>query len=506
MSLKRILKSAGSELVEHKKTRIISLILIIVFGIVQFFINVSAYDIMDSFFVNYFLSAILLFVLFVVCRNIFKDMYDNTAADVQMSLPLSARERYFSHILAIGYVFEIPFIIITCFSNVITFFCSRYFYLENLKRSRLGFSDRFFWGGQFEPFFKVFLKYELILIAITLFVIAVTSFSISCIGAKSESVYIPMLIISIFAFIPVLIFGFITLRFIIFSPDLENIRLLKIIPGFMLYFEDVTKIKFLDIAANILLSVFILLLGLAAFEKRDVKTVGKPVVNKFFYEFLMFVLSITVFMLSYLGSNPGSFIVVNIIGIIGIIILRILGSRKEFRVVYLLKWIGIYLLYYVLFIIMMFAFCKTNMFGMASKCFTTDYDSPEWYCEIRTIHEEYDRGYLSFYRGYSYDDYYRENAKSCIGSDYELNIINLYSVDSKKLSKIFAKYNYISMNKPGYFADRMFFIYTERKIGLCGVNFKVFSDSGRYHYIDFNTLYLDKSEYDNLVSDLSALK
>lgn len=515
MSFKRIYKSAKSELIEHKKTRIISIILIIVFGVYQFFVNVITYD-GNSFSVNYVPFCMLLFILFVICKNLFKDMYDNTAADVQMSLPISSRERYFSHLLTAGLVFEFPFIIISVFSNIVSFLYIRYCYLKGVNSIVYNYS-RYLWSGSEMPVFSDFIKYELILIAVSLFVIAVTAFGISCIGAKSEALYIPILLVLVFSLFPILFFEFVTSKFLVFSANIDNIRILKMIPGFTILFFDFEELKFADIIINIILSLVVLLLGLFAFEKRDVKSVGKPVVNRVFYEFLLFLSSVIIFIASLSGDET-LFVMVNIIGIIGMSILRILGSRKEFHVTLLLKWTGIYILYFIGFVLLMFAACKTNLFGCAEKCFKDNYYDSEYSCEISTYYNENTSSYRDtdyYYYGnyrrssYSEDNYTDEEFKSEFpGVERQIITLNNYEGKSKELSKLFAKYNYISINKPGYFAYQMFFKNSKINNGICSVDFYLYNYMKAYnghHYLNFNSLYLTEEEYKQLNAELASL-
>ncbi len=509
MSFKRIYQSAKSELIEHKKTRIISLILIIVFGIFQYLINLYLLDSMD-FYPNYLMFFILIFFLFIVCKNVFKDMYDNTAADVQMSLPLSSRERYFSHFLTIGFIFEIPFLIVSAFSNIAAFIMCRYYYLDYLKMEALG-KINFHSGGQYMPVLSEYFKYELILFAVTFFVIAVTSFAVSCIGAKSEALYIPVILLSIFSLFPILVCDFISSRFIFFDIDIDNIRLLKWIPGFALLFFDIEELKITDIIVNILLSAVVLVIGMAVYEKRDVKVVGKPVVNKVFYEFLLFITSVVVFFISYVNNEFSFFIVFNLFGMIGIIILRIIGSRKEFRPVLLLKWVGVYVLYYVAFILLMFVTCKTNIFGFAEQCFKDDYSDDKYICEISILTENCDGRnsfhlYNNYHREYYADDTYSENFRD--NHPYlEHSSVTLEKFDTKQLAKIFAKYNKININRPGFFNYNMFFSKKEETLKACSFCIfynKKYSDNYEERVM-FDTIYIDKSEYELMYSELLSL-
>lgn len=517
MSLKRIYRSAKSELIEHKKTRIISLILIIVFGILQFFANVISEA---DFPVNYVPFCFLLFILFVVCKNIFKDMYENTAADVQMSLPISSKERYFSHLMTIGMVFWFPFIIISVFSNIVSFLYIRHCYLEKLQTVgySISFYTRYFLcSGDFNPVFSDFFKYELILIAVSLFIIAVTAFSISCIGSKSESLYIPVLLVFVFSLFPVLFLEFVTSKFLIFSADLDNIRILKMIPGLPLLFFDFEDVEFIDIIINIILSVAVLLLGLAAFEKRDVKSVGKPVVHRVFYEFLMFLSSVIIFMVSYVDGNKNAFIIINIVGIIGMSILRILGSRKEFHVSLLLKWLGIYVLYYIGFVVLMFAVCKTNLFGYAQKCFNDNYSDVDISCEITTYYNDQLKQYANvndYYhdynrRNYYYEDDYSDEEFKLAYPNVEREIVPIGSFFSKnrEIAKIFSKYNNIAINKPGYFAYTMFFHNKRTSMGICSVDFFILDAKRHDYYInnDIRSFLITKEEYDNLNDELMSI-
>ncbi len=499
MSFKRIYNSARSELIEHKKIRIISLILIMFFGIVQFRASYSLsyrwYDI------TYFPFLILMFVLFVVCKNVFKDMYDNTAADVQMSLPLSSRERYFSHLLTIGIIFYFPFLIITTFFNILSFLYFSFCYYVNIQNSV---------GPYYEemPDISVCFKYNLIIAAVALFVIAVTAFSLSCVGSKSEAVYIPILLTFVFSLLPFLFLEFVSSKFLIYSPNVENVRLLKMIPGFAIIFFQIDDVSVFAIIVNIVLSVVVIFLGLASFERRDVQSVGKPVVNRVFYEFLLFLSSIIIFMVSYSDDSIGFFAFINVIGIIGMIILRVIGSRKEFHATLLLKWIGLYVLYYVAFIAVMFAFCKTNMFGMAKNLLMDDGSGDRNYsCDIDVFYENKEwRYYVSYNVNYFYYSFYEnENNFYIKYPNVKHQKYNMKKYDEKGLAKLLAKYNYISVNKPEYFSNQMFFTDKSFKTGVCALYISVYKEKGDEYSIPINSIFLDDDDYETLQSELFSL-
>lgn len=416
-SFKRINRSALSELIVHRKSHIISLILLGISGLTYLNTTMIKGDTPDPYYLSLFFFFISLFPLFFICVNVFKDMHDVPSADVQMAMPLSAKERFLSRIMTIGYVWFFPFLTFSSFGNIGSSILNQF--SEHYHSSPAAISEMFAEN----------LKIILVGICFSLFIIGVTVLCACCVGSKTESIYLPGILMITISVLPFETVNFIKSKFANISTESSSYNILKIFgfSGILNDFEDPFSVLFNIL--NCILSVLLIIIAMHAYEKRDARTVGYPIVYKVFFEVVLCSSLAVMFQLIH-SSNYGVEIIALLIFFTGSIILRMIVSRKDITLIKILKWSGMFAVYYVLFLAFAFAACKTGGFGLKNQTpDTSKYSSKsEYTC------------YISFY-GFDYQNYSLNNviisedevletAKICTDYIEKQNSSNYYFTDT----------------------------------------------------------------------------
>lgn len=415
-SLSRINRSAVSELIVNRKAHIISLILL---GISEIsYINTNLYTSYspDVYWLSISFFFFALVPLFFSCINVFKDMHDVPSADVQMAMPLSAKERFLSRILTICYIWVFPYLFfvfvgaslcICC--NILEEYSNKPELLEMLQMNG-----------------KVFLWS----FSAVIFTIGITVLCVCCIGSKAESIYIPVIMSTSFSLLIPITIEFVKQKFSNISINYYDLEYNFIGFGAMLYDMDDSS-SILMVLLGCVISFLLILIALRAYVVRDAVTVGYPVVFKSFFEIVITSSLLVAFELAHNGNNGVSGIAIFIF-FIASIILRIIVSRKDVTPVKIIKWTGLFAFYYALFIGFSYVACMTNGFSLSYK--TPDfekYDNIESY-EIRM-------------------DLWPRNTYTS-----DINIKSDIVANTEKVLEIFNKYVEIQNNSPDFFKKIMF--------------------------------------------------
>lgn len=371
ISYKRIYKASDAELISQKKTRIISIILLAFAGVIYGFDSASRGDRADPSYLAVFIYFTALVPLFSCCVSVFKDMHDIPSADVSMSMPLSGIERYFSKILTIVRTWLLPFLISAAGAFLLSaiFGGSHYYY---------SYGERVTYDRSYHP--EVMMKYNLQMflwfMAAVLFIISVTAVCQCCIGAKAESRYLPvMLMTALSIFVPA-VYAFITDHFadVSLSDYFDDYSSLFYVWTFSAIFAEFDSLKnVLLMILNCLISAGVIIGGAFICRKRDARTVGRPIVFRLFFEIIMAVTLTLFFLMMHVGSGSlsGSLVVL-FLGWLGSIILRIVVSRKNFSFSKIGIWTGMFAVYYVLFLVFMYIAFITGGFGAIYKTPSAD--------------------------------------------------------------------------------------------------------------------------------------
>lgn len=373
ISYKRIYKASDAELISQKKTRIISIILLAFAGLIYGCGSYSKSNWVEPSYLAVFIYFTALVPLFSCCVSVFKDMHDIPSADVSMSMPLSGIERYFSKILTIVRTWLVPFLI----SAAGAFLLSAIFGGSH-NSNKYRYSGVVPYSVSYHP--EVMMKYNLQMflwfMAAVLFMISVTAVCQCCIGAKAESRYLPvMLMTALSIFVPA-VYAFITDHFadVSLSDYFDDYSSLFYVWTFSAIFAEFDSLKnVLLMILNCLISAGVIIGGAFICRKRDARTVGRPIVFRLFFEIIMAVTLTLFFLMMHVGSGSlsGSLVVL-FLGWLGSIILRIVVSRKNFSFSKIGIWTGMFAVYYVLFLVFMYIAFVTGGFGAIYKTPSAD--------------------------------------------------------------------------------------------------------------------------------------
>lgn len=353
ISFTKIRNGASSELIAHKKNRVVSIILLAFGGLFYGFGFTASGRYIYPSGISLFIYAVSLVCLFNACVNVFKDMYDIPSADVQMSMPLNGRERYFSRLLVIFCIWVLPFIISAACAFILSamFATSHsyghdYNYVTNaaVKTAEIAAYN---------------LKLLLCYMETVLFIIASTIICQCCVGSKAESRYMPIIVMAVLTFLPMTLYYLINDTFA--DVDQGTFRLLTQTLLFSLLGDDETTEELIFSAVKSLIYIAVIGCGVFIYKKRDARSVGRPIVFTAFFEAVM---GLSLLLFFAVAHMDGSFsLTAMFFAWLGSIILRVISSRKEFSFTKILRWSGLYLIYYAAFLLFMFIAFKTGGFG-----------------------------------------------------------------------------------------------------------------------------------------------
>jgi len=380
--IKKINAASRSETLTHRKIRLIILLLIFAGSI--FFIFDYRENILSSSYPYATLQggmgiALLLiaagFGIFAVF-GIFKDLSSRQNADIQMSLPMSAKERYLSKILALCKLHIFPLLIA---SVALLLICL----------AKEGFTA---------VHFKYLTAYLTTTVCAALFTDAAAIFCMCCCGAKAEGIYTSLITIFCVTLMPFLYFSKAVSNFSGVSdfPNMDNIfaltGLMSVPVAFEMEWEAMPYVL-----ANCLTSCLIVFLSFLIYKKRDASMVGSPMVYRLFFELFMFMGLSTLFTMFCFSDM---WWVGMTIAVIIYLIIRIVAARAKLTVLRFGGWLLKFALSTGVFIGITAIGYYTNGFGFANL--TPDTDSADYYCAdlSLTYNREYDE---STDYGYEYE-------------------------------------------------------------------------------------------------------
>lgn len=377
----KIKRAARSEYKNQRKMRLIILILTIagsLFELGEY--NVmnrhdyetgmelgEKYAYMGGFFGLFLMFTAAFFGAFAV-YGIFRDLTSKQTADVQLSLPMSAKDRYLSKLLALGeiHIFSLAVsgVGVSLIANSI-----------HMSPELIGY----------------LLRFHVVVLAVALFVDAICIFCMCCCGAKAEGVYTSIITGLCVSFTP---FMFFTLAVQEFSGvDISNIAYNKFFSliGLMTFMwmpevmDDVPAIEaWILLLGNMALSGLLAYGSFYIYRKRDGRQVGKPMVYSLFMELFMFVGLFTLFTLFFYTGGWG--IGITIAAIIYLII-RIVSARAKITPKMFMGWIGKYAASFAVFYVIMGVAYFSGGFGYY-KLRQTKIDRDTVKISVEVMHRE----------------------------------------------------------------------------------------------------------------------
>lgn len=493
ISFTRIYKGSNAELIAHKKKRVITIILLAFAGVIYGLDTSSRGDNVNPSALGVFMYFAALVPLFSCCTAVFKDMHDIPTADVQMSMPLSSAERYFSRLLTICRIWLIPFFI----SAAGAFLLSAMFAGTHYSYDSYDIRD---YSRTYHP--EVLMVYDLHMLlwflAAVLFIIAVTVVCQCCIGAKAESKYIPVMMMTALSIFAPAMYFFISDNFADIQTSGEPfIYSLWTFSALGVDFDSVRDTVLMIV--NCLISLGVIYCGMFICQRRDARTVGKPIVFPLFFEVIMFV-TLTLFFVLF-HTDWDSFVVM-FLAWLGSIILRIVVSRKNFSFAKIGIWTALFIGYYVIFLLFMYISFLTGGFGVISKTpAPSEYDGVG--ASVNICIKECRKSYQ--YTGYDNEE--------LINSRFELA---LSGGNKEKLQSFVDNISRTASRQPrinGLFSNQMFGTDMPSGIYNCSVNVGVtdkYNEDGSYRYgysiyrAEFNLTRSDAEELAKLAGELNA--
>jgi hypothetical protein len=383
MSLQRIKKAAAAETKTHRKLFIIMQLLLGI-GAALYTLECrldnyneflgewnESYSSPD--FSPFFFIAAAGCALFV-CVSLFKDMHNVQVADVTLSLPLSAKERYLSKLLSFCKIQIFPYII----WSAVTIFgaCLGCGFRQNLVADAV----------------PVTLNSLLAVLAALLFTAAIAIFCCCCSGTFAESVYFP-----------IIIGGCITAAPYVFLYEVINHyagfyygdnKLLGKICGWWTYtgclnsFSASGVMFYVRIAVNCLISLAVIFGSMFIYAKRDARSVGSPIVFRLMYELMMFLGVFSVFIALCFDAT----FVAIIISSVGYIIISVIVSRAKITFRSFMTWLLKYAASVALFVAIMCVGYFTDGFGFIN--YTPELEAGATSVEISVYNGEEDGFHL----------------------------------------------------------------------------------------------------------------
>lgn len=300
------------------------------------------------------IAAIALCAVFTVF-TLFRELFSKPHADLAYSLPVGAKERFFSKLLTLLKLHILPVI----FWNIIQFIAillTTDITLNMLAR-----------------YSAVFMFLQL---STSLFVILAVLLCMICCGRLAEMLYTAVIITACEVALPACIhYSTINPYTVQYLYDLENFfnycPVWSALPAKLMDLGYSTKLLLLLIG-SVLISAIIITLLYFLYKKRDGKDTGKPFVFSAYREIILILAVITV--TTYVLSDTSNTILLPAL-LLGYLLVRILSSNRKLTIVRFVKWIGIFAVYMVvIFGVNVLAYFCDGFIGMINSSKLTDYN------------------------------------------------------------------------------------------------------------------------------------
>ena len=350
--LKKIELASRAECRNRKKIRLILLILTIVGALFEIkdykvkdmspgAIVPQRYATFEGIFGAFLMLLAACFGLFAV-HGVFSDLTSKQNADIQLSLPMNAKERYLSKLMAVFKLHILP--ILTAGIAVILIGSAK--------------EDAFDMMGYI-------VRFQLVTLAVALFVDSVSIFCMSCCGAKAEGIYTSIIMGGCISVLPIMFF----MEAIIGFSGVDNTYSFYMNPFYVFGGSILTALEEVGtgigatmpyILANLLMSFATLFAAYFIYRRRDGRHVGKPIVYSLFLELFMFTGLTTLF---FVFVYTGGWSIGLTAALIICIVIRIILARAKITPIKFVIWIGKYAAALAVFIVIMGAAYFTGGFG-----------------------------------------------------------------------------------------------------------------------------------------------
>ena len=272
------------------------------------------------------IAAIALCAVFTVF-TLFRELFSKPHADLAYSLPVGAKERFFSKLLTLLKLHILPVI----FWNIIQFIAillTTDITLNMLAR-----------------YSAVFMFLQL---STSLFVILAVLLCMICCGRLAEMLYTAVIITACEVALPACIhYSTINPYTVQYLYDLENFfnycPVWSALPAKLMDLGYSTNLLLLLIGSTIFSALLITLLYFL-YKKRDGKDTGKPFVFSAYREIILILAVVTV--TTYVLSDTSNLILLPSL-FLSYLLVRILSSNRKLTIVRFVKWVGIFAVYMI---------------------------------------------------------------------------------------------------------------------------------------------------------------
>ena len=272
------------------------------------------------------IAAIALCAVFTVF-TLFRELFSKPHADLAYSLPVGAKERFFSKLLTLLKLHILPVI----FWNIIQFIAillTTDITLNMLAR-----------------YSAVFMFLQL---STSLFVILAVLLCMICCGRLAEMLYSAVIITACEVALPACIhYSTINPYTVQYLYDLENFfnycPVWSALPAKLMDLGYSTNLLLLLIGSTIFSALLITLLYFL-YKKRDGKDTGKPFVFSAYREIILILAVVTV--TTYVLSDTSNLILLPSL-FLSYLLVRILSSNRKLTIVRFVKWVGIFAVYMI---------------------------------------------------------------------------------------------------------------------------------------------------------------
>lgn len=411
------------------------------------------------------IAAIALCAVFTVF-TLFRELFSKPHADLAYSLPVGAKERFFSKLLTLLKLHILPVI----FWNIIQFIAillTTDITLNMLAR-----------------YSAVFMFLQL---STSLFVILAVLLCMICCGRLAEMLYTAVIITACEVALPACIhYSTINPYTVQYLYDLENFfnycPVWSALPAKLMDLGYSTNLLLLLIGSTIFSALLITLLYFL-YKKRDGKDTGKPFVFSAYREIILILAVVTV--TTYVLSDTSNLILLPSL-FLSYLLVRILSSNRKLTIVRFVKWVGIFAVYMiVIFGVNILAYFCDGFTGKIDEAKLTEYNHV-W--ALNTTTDDITASYISSHQN--------PQDKNTLTKDETMQIIDIYNsaFDSRKKSIS----DYIHHFKR-----------TQNQVNIVSIIIRTYDTDDIYNnddidYIDFD-FNVSKAEADKVTEKLKAL-
>lgn len=411
------------------------------------------------------IAAIALCAVFTVF-TLFRELFSKPHADLAYSLPVGAKERFFSKLLTLLKLHILPVI----FWNIIQFIAillTTDITLNMLAR-----------------YSAVFMFLQL---STSLFVILAVLLCMICCGRLAEMLYTAVIITACEVALPACIhYSTINPYTVQYLYDLENFfnycPVWSALPAKLMDLGYSTNLLLLLIGSTIFSALLITLLYFL-YKKRDGKDTGKPFVFSAYREIILILAVVTV--TTYVLSDTSNLILLPAL-LLGYLLVRILSSNSKLTIIRFVKWVGIFAVYMVIiFGVNILAYFCNGFTGKIDEAKLTEYNHV-W--ALNTTTDDITASYISSHQN--------PQDKNTLTKDETMQIIDIYNsaFDSRKKSIS----DYIHHFKR-----------TQNQVNIVSIIIRTYDTDDIYNnddidYIDFD-FNVSKAEADKVTEKLKAL-